>query len=75
MRGGDKMDCSYLNHNGKKVSGAAATNNYIYTVKGGIDNYNKFVGEIYIRDFVNQHSIDINNEIEKDAKRSKFKVI
>lgn len=69
------MDLSYLNNNGKKVSGVAAFCHYVYTVKGGEEEYNNYVGEMYIREFVNQHSVDINKEIEKDSQKRKFKVL
>lgn len=69
------MDLSYLNKNGKKVTGAAAFTHYVYNVKGGEDEYNKFIGEIYIKEFVNQQSININKAVERDAKKNRFKVV
>lgn len=70
-----KLDFSYINHNGKRVSGAAAFNHYVYTEKGGIQNYNDEIGAAYITEFVKQHSDIINEGIIKKAKKSRFKVI
>ena len=45
-----KLDFSYLNDSGKKVSGAAAFNHYVYTEKGGVQGYNDEVGAEYVAD-------------------------
>lgn len=79
MRGGDimskkKLNYSYTNQYGKKVSGTAATLHEIYTVNGGLQNYHDTIGKAYIEDFVNAHSDIINAGIEATAKRKNFKV-
>lgn len=70
-----KLDYSYINKNGKKVSGAAATSHVIYTVHGGLQNYHDAIGIEYIKDFVNAHSDFINTKIIATIKRKKFKVV
>lgn len=70
-----KIDFSYTNKKGKKVSGAAAFNHHVYTEMGGIQNYNDSVGIEYIKAFIKAHSDSINGNIEKNAKRKKFKVV
>lgn len=69
------IDFSYVNHNGKKVNGAAAFNHYVYTEKGGIQNYNDEVGFEYIKEFVRQCSPQINDNLEKQIRRSRFKAV
>ena len=69
------FDFSYINQNGKRVSGAAAFNHYVYTEKGGIQNYNDEVGTEYIMEFVRQNSAIINKGLAKNAKRSHFKAV
>ena len=44
-----KTDFSYVNQNGKRVSGSAAFNHYVYTEKGGVQNYNDEVGMEYLK--------------------------
>ena len=66
---------SYTNDVGKTVSGAAATLHEIYTVKGGLGNYNDSVGKEYIDAFIKANSIDINANIEAQSKRDNFKVV
>lgn len=68
-------DFSYINNNNQKVSGAAATLHEIYTVKGGLGNYNDSVGKEYIDAFVKAHSDEINANIEAQSKRDNFKVV
>lgn len=68
-------DYSYVNKNGKKVSGAAATLHEIYTINSGLQNYHDTIGKAYIEDFVNTHSDIINAGIEATSKRNRFKVI
>ena len=70
-----KLDFSYINDNGKKIGGAAAFNHYVYTVKGGVKNYNDEVGEQYIKAFINSNSEVINNSLQRNINRSKFKVV
>ena len=68
-------DFSYVNENGKLVSGAAAFANHVYTEMGGIQNYNDAVGNAYIQAFVKAHSDSINAEIEAQAKRHRIKFV
>lgn len=70
-----KIDFSYINQKGKKVSGAAAFNHHVYTEKGGIQNYNDSVGEEYIKAFIRANSDIINKGLEKKAKRNRFKAV
>lgn len=70
-----KIDFSYTNQKGKKVSGAAAFNHHVYTEMGGIQNYNDSVGEEYIKTFIRANSDIINEGLEKKAKRNRFKVV
>ena len=69
------LDFSYVNNNGKKVNGAAAFNHYVYTVKGGIENYNNEIGEEYIKLFINYNSEIINNSIQRNVSKSRFEVV
>jgi len=69
------MDFSYINDKGRKVSGPPATIHFIYTEMGGVENYNDYVGEKYIRQFLRHQSENINREIERDAKRKKYKIV
>lgn len=66
---------SYINKNGKRVSGSAAFNHYVYTEKGGIQNYNDEVGTEYIREFVRQNSDIINEGLARKARKSRFKAV
>lgn len=66
-------DFSYLNEDGKLVSGAAAFLHHVYTEMGGIRNYNDAVGAMYIAKFVKEHSDDINAEIATQARRNRLK--
>lgn len=68
-------DFSYINDKGKRVTGAAAFNHHVYTEQGGIANYNDYIGEKYISEFVNQISENVNNNIERDVKKNRFKVL
>ena len=68
-------DYSYLNKDGKRVTGAAATSHEIYTVHGGIAEYNDYIGEMYIREFVKEHSQTLQRNIEMESRRKKLKVI
>lgn len=70
-----KMDFSYHNKNGKRVSGSAAFSHYVFTEKGGIQEYNDEIGMEYIKAFVKQNSDTINNGIVKNAKKKLFKII
>lgn len=68
-------DFSYINDNGKKVSGAAATLHEIYTNHGGVKNYNDHIGIEYILEFVSSHSDIINEGIETKSRRKKLRVV
>lgn len=70
-----KSDFSYVNQNGKRVSGSAAFNHYVYTEKGGIQNYNDEVGIEYLKEFVRQNSDIINEGLAKKARKSRFKAV
>ena len=70
-----KTDFSYVNENGKRVSGSAAFNHYVYTEKGGVQNYNDEVGMEYLQEFVRQNSDIINEGIAKKARKSRFKAV
>ena len=70
-----KMAYSYVNENGKKVNGAAATLHEIYTVNGGLQNYHDMVGKAYIERFVSANSDIINAGIKATSKRKRFKVL
>ena len=63
----------YRNEDGKLVTGAAAFNHYVFTEKGGIQNYHNEIGEAYINHFVNEHSDVVNEKYIKDTRRKKFK--
>lgn len=69
------MDPSYINDNGKLVAGSAAILHYIYTVMGGIENYNDSVGEVYINKFVKHVSVEANKHIERNMKKKRFKAL
>lgn len=70
-----KFDFSYKNKNGKWVYGAPAFNHYVYTVKGGVQEYNDEVGTEYIRDFIEYRSDSINTKIERKVRKSQLKAI
>ena len=70
-----KTDFSYVNQNGKLVSGSAAFIHYVYTEKGGIQNYNDEVGMEYLKEFVRQNSDIINDGLTKKARKSRFKAV
>ena len=70
-----KIDFSYTNKKGKKVSGAAAFNHHVYTEMGGVQNYNDSVGEEYVKAFIRANSDIINDGLEKKAKYNRFKRI
>ncbi len=70
-----KSDFSYVNQNGKRVSGSAAFNHYVYTEKVGIQNYNDEVGMEYLKEFVRQNSDIINEGLARKARKSRFKAV
>lgn len=65
----------YVNENGKYVSGSAALNHYIHTVKGGVQKYNDEIGGAYIKAFIEAHTDIINAELIAQLQRDKFKVV
>lgn len=65
----------YINDDGRLVSGSAALNHYIYTVKGGLPNYQDEIGEEYIHEWVKQNSDIIREGLAKKAKRERFKIV
>lgn len=70
-----KIDFSYVNTKGKKVSGAAAFNHHVYTIKGGVQEYNDEVGYEYLKSFIEQNSDILNTKLEKNARKSRFKAV
>lgn len=66
-------DFSYLNEDGKLVSGSAAFLHHVYTEMGGVQNYNDAVGAAYIAEFVRAHSDGINAELAVQARRNRLK--
>ena len=66
---------SYINEHGKKVTGSAAFIHHVFTEEGGIANYNDKVGEIYVKQFIRYSSEDTNIEIERNAKKNRFKIV
>lgn len=68
-------DFSYVNKKGKRVAGTAAFLNYVFTEKGGIQNYNDEIGMAYLKQFIKEHSDIINADITKHAKKKRFKVV
>ncbi len=74
MRGQDP-DFSYINDEGKRVTGAAATSHEIYTVHGGVSEYNDYIGEKYIKAFVRENSEALQRDIEVESRRKKLRVI
>lgn len=66
-------DFSYINEDGKLVSGAAAFLHHVYTEMGGVQNYNDAVGTAYIEAFVKAHSDDINADLAVRARRGRLK--
>ena len=62
-----------MNKEGKIVAGTAAFIHTVYGTFGGEREYNKFIGEKYIEEFVTQTSDMINEEIEKEVQRRVIK--
>lgn len=72
----DKELCHpYTNKKGRRIAGPAALNHYIYTVKGGIQEYNDEIGTAYINQFIKDNSDIINAGIVAKSKRDNFKVV
>lgn len=71
----DYSNFSYVNDDGKLVSGAAAFLHYVYTVKGGVCNYNNEVGEMFLKTFMQEFAGAINAEIAAQARRSQLKLV
>lgn len=70
-----KRDYRYPNENGKLVTGSASVLHQIYSVKGGLKEYNDWIGEEYIKAFVQQASDEINDELIAEARRSQLKLV
>ncbi len=70
-----KCDFSYINENGKRVSGSAAFNHYVYTEKGGVQKYNDEVGAAYVMQFIHENSDIIQEGLAKKVKRNHFKTV
>jgi hypothetical protein len=68
-------DFSYLNSNGKRVSGSAAFNHYVYTEKGSIQKYNDEIGTEYVMEFIRQNSDIINDGLAKKARKNRLKIV
>ena len=68
-------DFSYINENGKRVSGPPAFLHHVYTECGGIQEYNDEVGEAYIKAFIKRTSDDINSDLTRQARRNRLKRI
>lgn len=67
-------DFSYINDNGKLVSGAAATIHEIYTNHNGVKDYNDDVGKSYLQEFVKIISDGANSDIQAKSKRKNIKI-
>ncbi len=70
----NKSSYSYVNDNGKPVNGAAATQHLVYTVFGGVKEYNKAV----IRTYEKQKAQELKNKslfskLFKTHKTKRFK--
>ena len=65
----------YINDKGRLVSGTASFLKYVFTDKGGIQNYNDEIGIAYIEQFVKEHSDIINAGLIAKSKRDNFKVV
>lgn len=68
-------DFSYVNEDGKRVSGSAASLHHIYTECGGMDGFVAEVSESTIKSLVTQLSDSISDELTKTAKKNRFKKI
>lgn len=70
-----KYDYRFKNKDGKLVAGPASVLHQIYSVKGGLQEYNDWVGEEYIKAFIRQNSEEVNDELEAEARRSQLKLV
>ncbi len=70
-----KYDYRFINKDGKLVAGPASVLHQIYSVKGGLQEYNDWVGEEYIKAFIRQNSEEVNDELEAEARRSQLKLV
>lgn len=68
-------DFSYVNDRGRRVAGPPAFVHYVYTEKGGVQEYNDEVGQAYIEAFVKANSDIINEGLAVKARRSRLKVV
>lgn len=65
----------YINEDGKRVNDVAALNHYIFTQKGGLQNYHDEIGAEYIKAFVDAYSNAIHDDLAVKAKRERFKIV
>ncbi len=70
-----KYDYRFINKDGKLVAGPASVLHQIYSVKGGLQEYNDWVGEEYIKAFIRQNSEEVNDELEAEARRNQLKLV
>ena len=70
-----KPDYSYNNKDGKRVTGSAAFLHHVYSENGGIQEYNDSIGKEYIEEFIKYRSDKLQEDIEKKAKKNRFKII
>lgn len=70
-----KCDYRYQNKNGKLVTGPASVLHQIYSVKGGLQEYNDWIGEEYVKAFIQQMSDEINDELVAEARRNQLKLV
>lgn len=68
-------DFSYVNENGKRVSGAPAFVHHVYTEMGGVAEYNEKVGRTYSEEERRLLNERMNEKLERDAKKNRFKAI
>ena len=70
-----KNDYRFINNDVKLVAVPASDLHQIYIVKGGLQEYNDWVGEEYIKAFIRQNSEEVNDELEAEARRSQLKLV
>lgn len=70
----NEPDFSYVNDRGRRVAGPAAFLHHVYTEKGGIQQYNDAVGNVYLEQFIKAYSDDINADLAVKARRKRLKL-
>ena len=68
------VDFSYVNDEGKLVSGAAALLHEVYSKHDGIRDYNNDVGQSFIGKLLDYISDAANADIEAKSKRKNIKI-